>query len=61
MRVHDLPKTGGILSERQRQWVASAPYDSSTENPVLYKSVVAHIRSCGAKLVNIYTGCEEAI
>ena len=39
VRVHDLPTSGGILGERQRRWLETAPYDNSTENPVLYKLV----------------------
>ena len=39
MRVKDLPTSGGILSERQKQWVNTAPYDNKTENPVLYRLV----------------------
>ena len=39
MRVKDLPPSGGILSERQKQWMNTAPYDSKTENPVLYRLV----------------------
>ena len=39
MRVKDLPTSGGILSERQKQWMNTAPYDSKTENPVLYRLV----------------------
>ena len=37
MRVKDLPTSGGILSERQKQWVNTALYDNKTENPVLYR------------------------
>ena len=39
MRVKDLPTSGGILRERQKQWMNTAPYDSKTENPVLYRLV----------------------
>ena len=39
MRVKDLPTSGGILSERQKQWMNTASYDSKTENPVLYRLV----------------------
>ena len=37
VRVRDLPTSGGVLSERQKRWLDAAPYDSSTENPVLYR------------------------
>ena len=37
--VKDLPTSGSILSERQRRWMTTAPYDYKTENPILYKSV----------------------
>ena len=37
--VKDLPTSGSILSERQRRWITTAPYDYKTENPILYKSV----------------------
>ena len=39
VRVRDLPSSGGLLSERQKRWLDTAPYDCSTENPVLYKLV----------------------
>lgn len=41
VRTSDLPPDG-LLSVRQRGWVNSAPYDSRTENPILYKLVGDH-------------------
>jgi len=38
--VKDLPTSGSILSERQRRWMTTAPYDYKTENPILYKHAV---------------------
>uniref|UniRef100_A0A8C5QK75 Coiled-coil domain-containing protein 180 n=1 Tax=Leptobrachium leishanense TaxID=445787 RepID=A0A8C5QK75_9ANUR len=35
--------TAGILSDRQRSWVDSMPYDSTTENPVLYRAEITSV------------------
>ncbi len=36
VRTDDL-LSEGLLSDRQKQWVNSAPYDAHTQNPILYK------------------------
>ena len=36
VKTTDLPSEG-LLSDRQQQWVNSAPYDAHTQNPVLYR------------------------
>ncbi len=46
VRVHDLPSSGGILTERQKRWVSTVPYDSKTENPVLYRCVCVCVCVC---------------
>jgi hypothetical protein len=32
----------GILNERQKNWTYAFPYESSIENPVLYRCVAKH-------------------
>ena len=36
VKTTDLPSEG-LLSDRQQQWVNTAPYDARTQNPVLYR------------------------
>ena len=48
VRVKDLPsKNGGtgMLTERQKQWLNTATYDSKTENPVLHRCVHGRVLS----------------
>ena len=42
VKIDDLPgeaakAKGSILTDRQKQWLNTATYDSTTQNPVLYK------------------------
>ena len=40
VKLKDMPEVdgkGSILTERQRQWLNSTTYDSTTLNPVIYK------------------------
>lgn len=35
-----------MLTERQKQWLNTATYDSKTENPVLYKYACMRVHVC---------------
>lgn len=39
--VREETQSAGLLSYRQRQWVDSMPYDSYTENPIVYREKTA--------------------
>lgn len=40
VRVDDIPQAdekGSVLTQRQKRWLNAPPFDSTTQNPVVYK------------------------
>ena len=35
----------GVLTERQKKWLNTTPFDRTTENPVVYKYVVSQSKT----------------